>query len=357
MRLLFLVLLLTLTSMRDSNADILCRDRVALFAPHLKQLKTNLKLRPDESQRSQISRMIKGDVRRSVFQLEGLARIFKDAAPLSFEKMKTRLKDLEDALGELDERIDYLKFAMSLNADEDAIKSLKARVKDSRVKLAKLVSEWTRRRKDKGSRFNRLVTRVKDSNEVTPEENRRLILKALVKHIQKIEELPFDTYELQKGTHEMRRQLRWILIYMQAAGGLFTLDDGEAGLSADIITRFGSLVRDPIADKPINQLPLVPEIENPIHIHRILYLAISKAVSELGEIKTFGERVYELERVLSHTDKFEDFGRIDDYVKDLIKRQKIIYIDVHGDAEKVRQGLTKSEVLKTLREEIEKQIH
>lgn len=331
--------------------------RLARFQPHLDRLKSFLLSDEAISGKDRVRKMIDDDARYSAFQLEGLSRIYESWPHSPFSKIRLQLKELEDQLGRVDEREEYLNFATKIEAPSDAIDYLKKSAKESRHNLEKFLKPWTEPRIEDGTtRLERIEGKIKEWRDGSEEKERRKILDALVEHLKKIEDLPYDMSRLQKGIHEMRRQLRWVLISIQALNGLVVLEDGSASLSREILDRYAHLIDEPVAKSRFNQIPENPEIKDPIRIHRTLYLALSDAVQRLGEIKSFGENVEALEEALMESDpeKYAEIEDAQDKVELLLGKKHITYYNWYDEAARIKRELKRTRLLGAIREEIEK---
>ena len=246
------------------------------FEYHLKQLDKILKVSADTDETIDV--FVARDVRKLLFKLEGLARIYRIQYE-EFDPIYEKFKKLEDVLGKYLEAKEYFEFADKIRAPESAVKKLKA-VMDENKKLlaAALLKTWM---PDKNG-----VTGAEDMMEVlydfewdSDSVDRKLILDSFKRDIKKVIENNYDMDQLQAGVHELRRRLRWFSIYLMST-------DGMIGIKKPLDEK-----KIPDWEKAIKKMDWSGD-ENPfVSLTFDRYSVLSYYISFLGELKDQGEYV------------------------------------------------------------------
>jgi len=173
------------------------------------------------------------DLRRQVFLLEGIAKLYTDIHGKKAEQVYDGAKRLEDQIGQFSMTKSNLAAAQKVGADPSAVAVLKKDMVASRAALKELiVSEWM---PDAKGRIPALRDVVEDWGEAkwgSYEKDIDKVKAELSRRLGKLEATPFDMGELETGIHELRRQLRWFPIYAESLNGLFQLDDSRNPIKA-----------------------------------------------------------------------------------------------------------------------------
>ena len=115
----------------------------------------------------------------------------------------------------------------------------------------------------------------------------------IARRLEKLQTRELDMEKLEKGIHELRRQLRWFPIYLTALDGIAVLDNGR-----NPIPEYESLLRDPVAESAYALLPSSNREPVPFPISRSAFVANTKYVAELGDLKETGQLIDALVRAL-----------------------------------------------------------
>lgn len=263
----------------QTNADA----PMARFAPHLRSLRSQL-----ESGQSveQIAQGLLSSGRPASFALQALCRLYEKEDDATFKAMRDDFKALEDGIGQYDKWYTFHQAAVSQGKDKATIDGLKAKV-DAALKT-----------------FNTLLTSRGFINKDDPKaaglvgkheewlkaykwkarnEDREVILKHLSKELEDLVETKYDMKILEHGdgVHELRRDVRWILIEQLQIGGMITLKDPKTCS----ISAYASL---PLTDRyaQLRSSPLEP---NPCQIDGCVVAATARAVNNLGDLKDQAE--------------------------------------------------------------------
>jgi hypothetical protein len=125
--------------------------------------------------------------------------------------------------------------------------------------------------------------------------DRRNLFERLSKIMHKIATDPYDMTQPASGIHELRRNIRWLPIDIEALNGLVVLDDTKNPVAA-----YEPMLDTDLAKSKFVNLPGPAREPEPLHVSKSLYTAMMDSVLKLGEIK----------------DKYEPLALISDlYVK------------------------------------------
>lgn len=234
------------------------------------------------------------DVRRIAFMLEGLYRVYVGCDGGRFDKGLSQVKRLEDTLG----RVDYCR-AMHAAAVEarlpvDAIAWLAQRVKGAEKALGKRIAK--RWRPDADGRIRgvaKLVERLEAAPLDDEAADRTYLALTIADEMDRVGRRQYDLDELEAGVHEFRRDIRWFPIYFTALDGFAALDD-----TLNPIEAYESLLKDPAAESPYARLAASPDEPDPVRLSRSLYVANTKWIAELGDLKDRGQTIEGLAHAL-----------------------------------------------------------
>lgn len=235
-------------------------------------------------------------VRKHLFMLQGLVRLYDGRGPdKKMDKALERIKEFEDVIGAFGYACDMRAAAAgAAGVPAAATAELEAAVDDARAKLAAVVDEW---RPGKGGRSERLDDLVDTFAKIdfgSAKDDVKFVRRALAELCRKVAKKDLDMGDLEGGVHELRRQLRWLPISLIALEGLVTLDTESKGP----IAAFEKLKSDPVAQSPFARLPVTEGDKAHIEIPWTLFLALSKAIGDLGKIKDVGQQVEGLAHAL-----------------------------------------------------------
>jgi hypothetical protein len=252
---------------------------LARFSPYLKSLKSTLE---SGGSTEQIANALLGSGRPAAFSLQALARLYDKADP-RFHEMQTDFKGLEDGIGGYDKWNGIYRAAVSANKDAATLERLKQQSDDALVRFTKLLTDrqWIT---EGGA-----PTRIKMTEDFlqgfdwkTRADDRKLVLKQIIHELDDLDTTTYDMKILEygNGIHELRRDLRWVLIDQLALNGMITLDTGAcpipayAGVPSD--NRYGAL----------RSSATEPE---PCQVSQCLVFKAANVVSSLGDLKDKAE--------------------------------------------------------------------
>jgi hypothetical protein len=228
------------------------------------------------------------DLRRQVFLLEGIAKLYANIHGKPAERVYLGAKALEDRIGHYSMTKSNLATAEKVGADPKVIAVLKADMDASRAALKALVtSEWMPDAKGRLPGMRDIVEDWGEAKWGSAEKDLKAIKRELARRLEKIETTPFDMNELEDGIHELRRQLRWFPIYAESLNGLFQLDD-----TTNPVKAYEPMLQHPIASSKYVNLPPADREKDPVAIPKSLYCALMQLTLDLGALKDAGEPIH-----------------------------------------------------------------
>lgn len=231
-----------------------------------------------------MAEVLRVDIRRYLFMLEGLLRLYRRRIGQRAEQALKRVKVAEDTIGAVDNETTMLNAAVRLDAPAPVREYLAARVTKVSTHLVKRMRRrWLPDRHGLVKSIKRLVRFVAKTDWDPVETDRRYLCGEMARELLDIGQSDLDMDELEDGLHELRRDMRWFPIYLTALDGFAMLDDG-----LNPIPEYAPLLQDPAAGSPYARLASSPEEPVPVRLSRSLYIADTVHIAELGELKDRG---------------------------------------------------------------------
>ncbi len=290
------------------------------------------------------------DVRKPLFALQGLLRVYEGGKKM--EKALERVKAFEDALGGYDYALTMQKLGVEKNLDPRARHVLDEHVVTAHEAAVQILADgWLPEGADGSQgakRLDKLVEAFVDRDLGKEKKDagnlRDLLAEKLEDAADKSRDL--DMSELESGLHELRRAIRWIPISFMALDGLVVLDDRPGPIAA-----FEALKNDPIAQSPYSKLPPPGGDTQRISVPQSLFLALSKAINDLGTLKDEGQVVHGFAEALvesgAHKDLPSALAAAEKVVGEPGRLQRIT-----RDAESARKALVKSGLLDAIKDAV-----
>ncbi|MCM0606997.1 MAG: hypothetical protein KA715_12980 [Xanthomonadaceae bacterium] len=322
----FVVLALFLVSIHSQAGQYRGYDR---FEYLLEELDETLHQPHDANEA--IDQFLKNDVRRQLFKLEGLSRLYKIQYE-EFDPIYNKFKKLEDVLGKFIETKEYFEFAEKLDAPQAAQKKLKAKLDESRVALVTILEKsWLPDSKGVSGAED-MMEELYDMVWDPDATDRKLMLQSYARDVRKVIGNDYDMDKLQEGIHELRRRLRWFPIYIGSLDGLITI---KKPIDETKITEWQLLI------KKMNWSGKEKAVAS-VSYER--YLKISDYIKTLGELKDQGEYTAALLAAMGGTAESKKwiFTRMQELgmkVRDVSKEAKVLYSEMRQS--QVLEGLLK----------------
>lgn len=225
------------------------------------------------------------NTRTPLFMLEGLAKAYAHIHnPKRFEKLKARVKLLEDGIGQIDYYDNVAKDLRKMNQiPESIIHYLEAQAREKIQHLNEVLKtdSWIG---DDPKSMGKIRAKLEDADWEKEKRELAAIEDFYRSSIQEIKDfMPTAFTELESQVHSMRRKLRWLSIYPQAFQGSIQLhDNGTADPKTD------KYLTEAIVKSPFNQLPAIGQHQYQLQLEKKYFLSLSWMIAELGRIKDEG---------------------------------------------------------------------
>lgn len=295
-----------------------------------------------------VEHVMKVDLRRQVFLLEGIGKVYERRYDEAGETGEAA-KELEDALGGLSATRTNLAYAQHVKAPADVIAHLEKAERDAKKDLKKVLTDsWL---PDAKGRAPALKELVKDWGEAKWDDyasDKKYLRGELVRRLVKVSDTSFDMNQLETGIHELRRQLRWFPIYTEASNGLLQLDTTK-----NPVKHYEPMLTVQLATSKYVDLPDDSREVGAIHISKSLYTALMKLTLDLGGVKDAGEPVEALFMAYQATGKARTLDDAKQQVFKLIGGDKIDH-DVHDNAKKLYAEMKEHKLVEKLAEQVKK---
>ncbi len=293
------------------------------------------------------------DLRGNFFRIEGLSRLYERHDEKPFGKIKRQSKAAEDLIGATKEDQEALDGATRWKAPRKILRDLTQKRDESKVKLieglqSNFFLHWNSLQASE-PRVSRWAQKIQEFEFGDEKKDRKVFLKALVAEAKILENADFDMHLLEEGIHEMKREIRWLLIYFQAAAGLVKLIDSDAPGQAGL-NEYRYLVNTPLASGPFSKLPEDASITDPILLPRYLFLALSKIVDELDAVKKDGETFEAIQN------SYRDLGYSKEKSHKLavnVATKANVNIDFYGRAQTIKDEVARTGLFKAVRKALQ----
>jgi hypothetical protein len=252
------------------------------------------KLKEGKSTGEVVDIAVKDDLRRRVFLLEGLTKLYRSDVSPEFDHIYDASKKLEDALGGYTYAQGLTKIATESGAPAAAVDYLKACEAKAREDLeAHVRKHWMPDEHGKIPSIKKMVSTVRKADLGKYKDDRQRILDKIRDEIKDMDETDFDMKDLEGGLHELRRQMRFISVFCESAAGLIQFDPNR-NPSPD----YAHYANAELASSKYLILPGPEREKNPVQLSKSLFTANMDYVLKLGALKDMGERLHGLTRAL-----------------------------------------------------------
>lgn len=288
------------------------------------------------------------DLRRQVFLLEGISKLYSDIHGKKAERVYDGAKKLEDQLGHFSMTKSNLATAEKVGADPAVVELLRKDMQASRAALKELLAaDWM---PDAKGRIPALRDVVEDWGEAkwgSYDKDIDKVKGELSRRLSKLEATPYDMTDLDNGIHELRRQLRWFPIYAESLNGLFQLDEKSNPVKA-----YEPLLNADIAKSKYVQLPDAAREQSPIPLSKSVYCGLMQLTLDLGVLKDSGEPIHFIRDAYVRAGVAKDEASAAKSVAKLFKG--VADEDsIHADAQKLYDAMKKNGLVRELRHAVE----
>ncbi len=225
--------------------------------------------------------MMGNDTRRYLFMLEGLLRLYRQRYGKVIDKQLIATKAFEDQLGAVDYAICMRAHGAELDLPKKTRKWLAKQLDRARRDTLELVEKrWLPDEDGESPGLAKLLRKLLAVEWDDYEADKTYLRGELARRLRKVHEANYDMADLEEGIHELRRQLRWLPIYLTAL-------DGFAELAAELspVPEYEPLLSDSLVSSPFAQLTASEAETGPVPLSQSLYVANTKMIAELGDLK------------------------------------------------------------------------
>lgn len=253
---------------------------IARFAPYLKTLRSAL-----ESGRStdQIAQTLLSSGRPASFSLQALCRLYEKEDD-EFKSLRDDFKGLEDGIGQFDKWDGFYRAAVSQHKDQATLDRLKAQSDTALTTFSQMLSSkgWISADAATPSLAAKHEAWLKAYAWKPRAEDRKAVLTHLSKELDDLATTQYDMkiLEVGNGIHELRRDIRWVLIEQLGLNGMITLNPATCAIPA-----YAAL---PMSDR-YTQLRSSALEPSPCQIDACVVAAAAKAVGNIGDLKDQAE--------------------------------------------------------------------
>jgi hypothetical protein len=258
-------------------------------------------------------------VRSTLFQLQALGRMYRKNSDKKIAKFAKALRDdtqdLEDKLG----RIDMLKTVGRTADAEAAAKKLFAEMPGA---------GWVAG-KGLGPKFTEWEDGFREIEWPKNSKDDAFVFETARDQLEKLIDSDYDMNLLEGGLHELRRELRWWLLYVQSADGLIQKSNVGEFACADCAQPFTDSI-----DPRYTAVPANPNIKD----SKICYISATAFDQIVGAVGAFGKLKDRAELIVEHDDAT---SRLDQTPADIAADGRVAY-----------QKLKDSKLLQKLRKQL-----
>ena len=268
----------------DSDADDDRPRQLYRFDPWIKTVHASLEGKPGATAEQIATAIVDGPTRVSAYNLQGLARLYEKEDKM-FADMRDDFKKMEDAIGLWDKWNNVLTKANTTHAAPDVVKKLQAK----RDLAAKAIVAFLKKEKwfraDGGeTELAKIERQLADYKWKKYKKDRAMVLGKFDDELKEIKATKYQFKHLEQGNglHELRRDIKWVVIEMRVLNGLVVFDDAPTSCP---ISDYADLINQPIATSKYSQLPPSTTEKNVCKIDQCLFLGLVDLVEGIGLIK------------------------------------------------------------------------
>ncbi len=259
-------------------------------------------LEQSKAQKNPALYLFNNNARAILFKLEGLCRLYKNLHNKKrFEKLQTKAKELEDALGVID-YYNALAQNPAIIKDKKIFEYFSAELADEFTFLNALL-EVTYFKK---ANFKKAKKKITSAKWLSAEKEAQKIAAFYEEEKKELKlfasSLGYTDMELH--VHELRRKLRWLSIYAQATNGLIQLTNETSPI-------FNAYKTKEIVSSPFNALPKGDGLPYHVWLHGDAFYALSWLIQELGSLKDKGLTIAAIENALHKINTEQDSAAVE----------------------------------------------
>ncbi len=215
-----------------------------------------------------LDRMLELDGRFETFKLEAALKLYGQVYK-GLEKPLAQAKTLEDRLGEYKVAEDLVEAAERYDLPADAIDRLQKAKLKQRAETETELERWL----PEDGALQSILKKADKVDWKKGDRDRKALAQTFAKHIKRIEKRDYQFEDDLEAVHDLRKDLRWIVLYSLGAEGLITLSGKEGEPPA------------PAGAEKYAALPAAHERKRAVRIPRELHMRLLEGITALGQIK------------------------------------------------------------------------
>jgi hypothetical protein len=293
--------------------------------------------------------IVRQEVRSTIFHLEGILRLYRRGYEGVLKAPYRAAKALEDSLGALLAGLHLVDLARRTGVPAPALEWCEAQASSARSEVAAQLSKhWLPLPDGSVPLFRALCDTLVALDFEGYTRDRRSLSREIRSWLKKIADRPLDMYVLQgnNGLHELRRQLRWLPIFIVSLDGLVVTSDER-----NPVKEYRALLTSEVAKSRYARTPEPVREDKPIEISRSLFLAATDLISQLGDLKDGAEDVEGLEHALIGGGVAKTSRAAREQALRILGRTPEQQLESSARAERLYRGLRRNRFFKHLRAE------
>ena len=233
-------------------------------------------------------KMLQVDLRSSYMRIQSILRLYGDYFKKDkgdTDRIKTiaqQAKSLEDNLGTLADIVRLPSVLEQTQAPPDLIAFAK-------TKANRTVPQFVAFLQQKGWGADLVTLKDMEKNVAklhwpsSVDKDNEVVFSQIAEEAKDISQTKYPLNDLDKGIHQLRKDLRWVLLEIQSTNGLIIRDDSSCP-----INEYQSLVTSPVSTSKYGLLPPSLHETAPCKIAGCVYLAVVTHNTNIADVKDLG---------------------------------------------------------------------
>ena len=233
-------------------------------------------------------KMLQVDLRATYMRIQSILRLYGDYLKKDgddtdrINTMAKQAKSLEDNLGTLADIVKLPSVLEQTQAPADLINFAKTKANRS-------VPQFVAFLKQKGWGPDLVTLKDMEKNVTkihwpsSADKDNDVVFSEIAQESKDIANKKYPLNDLDKGIHQLRKDLRWVLLEIQSTNGLIIRDDSSCP-----INDYESLVTSPVSTSKYGVLPPSPQETSPCKIAGCVFLAVVTHNNNIADVKDLG---------------------------------------------------------------------
>ena len=248
--------------------------------------------------------LYQNNARTPMFMLEALAKLYGGIHNKKiFAKVKTDLKLLEDAIGQIDYYDAFAKeFLLDKNMPATITNYLQAQSREKIQSLNEILMErkWLGEGNIRMEKIRKKLAKADWQKEKEDIKSiQQFYITAINKILEFINQKDFQFTNVENDLHEFRRMLRWLSIYPQALQGCIQLSKPKTAVPK-YLTKY---LTKTITGSAYNVMPDAVDQQYFLLLDQTRFYALSWMIAEMGNLKDGGLKAEVIKEAILQTSK------------------------------------------------------